>query len=103
VVDFGVTSTSANGRTLITLVGEFDIRSVDALHAAIEVAAASDDRQVHVDMAQVDFIDSAGLGGLIRAYKRFDEDGRQLRIIDPSPTVVRLLKLTGQLERFTEM
>ena len=94
-------TSSADGRFRITLAGELDIQSVDQLDAAIALAASSTDRRVEVDMSEVQFIDSSGLRGLIRAFKRFDSDGKQLRIIDPSDPVTRLLKLTGQFERFT--
>jgi anti-sigma B factor antagonist len=100
-VEFGIETTAAYGRTVITLTGELDISAVRDLEAALTAAAAAEHAHVDVDMSGVKFIDSAGLGCLIRAYKRFDEAERRLRIVDPSPTVTRLLNLTGQYERFT--
>jgi anti-sigma B factor antagonist len=97
---FGFTVSADGDRVIVTLAGELDLDTVDHLQGAW--AQAGDARLVEVDMSAVSFMDSSGLRGLIGAYKRLDTEGRRLRIVEPSERVVRLLKLTGQLERFTE-
>jgi anti-sigma B factor antagonist len=99
-MEFGFAVRSFNERTVVTLTGELDLDSVDTLQAAL--AQAANAGAVDVDMSGVTFMDSSGLRGLIGAYKKLAADGRRLRIVEPSDRVVRLLKLTGQYERFTE-
>ncbi|HEY6168921.1 MAG TPA: WecB/TagA/CpsF family glycosyltransferase [Verrucomicrobiae bacterium] len=54
---------------------------------------ASDDRHALLEMANVDFIDSTGVGLLVRLHKRLRASGRFLVLLDPSVAVRRALKL----------
>ncbi|HWI55957.1 MAG TPA: WecB/TagA/CpsF family glycosyltransferase [Bacillota bacterium] len=53
----------------------------------------ADGRHCLLDMAQVQFIDSTGIGSLIRLQKRLRLGGCQLVLLAPSPAVQRALKL----------
>lgn len=79
--------------------GEIDCSSAPYLEAAIE-QALSPGNDVRVDMSQVEFMDSAGLGALIRSYKLAAEAGGCVRIVNPSSAVERVLTITGQASRF---
>jgi anti-sigma B factor antagonist len=81
--------------------------SVDALDAAnaTEVKAAfkelsldGRDRAV-VDIAQVNFIDSSGIGALLSFYKQVDQ---KLTLRKPTPTVLSVLELL-RLHRILEI
>jgi anti-sigma B factor antagonist len=81
--------------------------SVDALDAsnATEVKSAfkelsleGRDRAV-VDLAQVDFIDSSGIGALLSFYKQMDQ---RLTLRNPTPTVLSVLELL-RLHRILEI
>ena len=50
---------------------------------------------VVVDLQQITFIDSAGLGVLVGAHRRMRERGGRLRIVRPPPLVERAFELTG--------
>lgn len=57
---------------------------------------------VDVDLSAVSFIDSSGLGALVRARHLAVDAGRRLRLTAASPQVVRLLELTGVRDLFAE-
>lgn len=86
--------------TVVAVSGEIDTATVGALRDAINAALAAGVTHLAVDMHEVTFIDSSGLGALISGYKRAERDGRALEVLDPSHVVERLLRLTGQLDRF---
>jgi anti-anti-sigma factor len=99
-MEFGFTVRVGDDRTVIALSGELDTDSVADLRLAL--TRALDSTAVEIDMAQVTFMDSSGLRELIGAYKRREAAGGSLRIVEPSTRVERLLKLTGQYERFID-
>ena len=57
--------------------------------------------QVVVDLRDVRFADSSGLGALIALNQLADEVGAALVLLDPSPILVSVLELTGTAELFT--
>ena len=96
-----VTTTQADGNTVIVVSGEVDAATSDTLRAAIFDVIEDGQSSVVVDMNEVSFIDSSGLRVLIGGYKAADTAGGSLRVGSPSDAVVRLLEITGQFERFT--
>jgi anti-sigma B factor antagonist len=75
--------------------GEVDLATCPQLR---DVLAELVDRGVHhliVDLDQVTFLDSSGIGVLIGVLGRIREHGGSLRLTAPSPHVRRVLELTG--------
>lgn len=73
--------------------GEIDSHSVHAFHEAA-TEAANLAAHVVIDLTQVTFVDSTGLGGLIAARKTARERGGSLSLVSPPPLVRRLLGST---------
>src|SRR4051794_13383610 len=94
-----VTTSSSDGQTVIAAVGEVDAASADVLRSAIFEVVDGGQSNVAVDMSDVSFIDSSGLRVLIAGYKAAEAAGGALTVQSPSDAVVRLLEITGQLER----
>ena len=65
------------------------IQFKDAVRARVSPRA----RRVVLDLGQVDFIDSSGLGAVVAAMKAMD-DGQQLDLAALQPTVDRVFRLT---------
>jgi anti-anti-sigma factor len=80
---------------------------VDAL-ALSEVSRALTDAQrdslpVIVDLEQVSFMDSRGLGSLLAANERSREGAAPISIYRPSTAVRRLMEVSGVSPVFTEV
>ncbi|HTL18805.1 MAG TPA: WecB/TagA/CpsF family glycosyltransferase, partial [Patescibacteria group bacterium] len=58
------------------------------------------DQDCLLEMCQTQFIDSTGVGFLIRLHKRLRARGRQLVLLAPSPAVLRALRLMRLTEFF---
>ena len=54
-----------------------------------------------VDLSEVSFIDSSGLGALVGAEKEMRAAGHELRLVVTQPQITRLLTLTGLDQVFT--
>ena len=48
-----------------------------------------------LDLAQMDFLDSSGLGALVQVVRRFREAGKAFVLASPTETVMRVLELTS--------
>jgi anti-anti-sigma factor len=79
--------------------GEIDTRTVHGLDAAVAEAAGLA-AHVVIDLAQVSFIDSTGLGALLVARKTGRERGRSMSLVSPPPVVRRLLGSTQLHDAF---
>ncbi len=91
---------ASDGCARLAVAGELDAASASTLIGAVINTMDAGSVHVELDMRDVTFIDSAGLGALIRAYKAAQGRG-SLVICELSDVVHRLLAITGQLERFT--
>ncbi len=83
--------------TLLQLFGELDVASSPALEA--ELARVPDDKLLVIDLRALDFIDSTGLGVLVRTHQHAKEHGQEFALVKGAGQVDRLLSLTGLSEQ----
>lgn len=89
-------STSREGQVCVVHVkGEVDIYTSPALRTALSDVTGDGCGMVIVDLAEVPFIDSSGLGVLVGALRRVRESDGELRIVSGHDTVVKILRITG--------
>lgn len=77
----------------MTVSGELDVVSSQLLER--ELAKLHGVALVVVDLRGLTFIDSTGLGVLVRAHQAAQEQGRRLGLVRGNGQVNRLLSLTG--------
>jgi anti-sigma B factor antagonist len=86
--------------------GEVDAGTVRDLGSALSEAAGDLSRTVMVDLSLVTFMDSSGLGALLRCHERLRRQGRPLVLIVPDGNAaVSVLEVSGvrrRLNVFTE-
>jgi anti-sigma B factor antagonist len=75
--------------------GEIDYATMGALSSALDEALEDDLETVVVDLQQVTFVDSLGLGVLVNAHKSLAARGRSLVLRVKHPELIKLLKITG--------
>ena len=92
--DFWMDEQSAEtGRIRLCLVGELDVAGTDRLRARLQMLARRGET-VLLDLRQLQFIDSSGLGELVRAVSDARRDGRTLEIdATLSPQVRQIIAL----------
>ncbi len=86
----------------LLLSGEIDIASTDELRAAGARAIESlgPGARLGIDMSEVTFIDSSGLGALVSIRNAAEAAGRTVWLRINSPAIVRLFELTGLRDSF---
>ena len=86
--------------TILRLSGELDTyRAPHARRAFADVAASG---LAVVDLTEVPFIDSAGLGALIGGIRRIRERSGDVAVFGAQPQVCRMLRRTG-VDRFVRL
>ncbi|MEU4424345.1 STAS domain-containing protein [Actinoplanes sp. NPDC024001] len=89
---------TTDGTTTVSLQGEIDILTVEQVRVVLGEAVAAGPERIVVDMAEVSFIDSTGLGALISGFQRARDRGIPFRLARPSHNVRQILVLSGLLE-----
>jgi anti-sigma B factor antagonist len=81
------------GYTICRPVGELDAYTVGQFREALGELATKP--KLLIDMSEVPFVDSAGLGALIGGIRRAREAGGDVAVCCNRPTLTRLLHTTG--------
>jgi len=74
-------------------VGELDAYTVSAFRESLGDIASHE--RVVIDLSDVPFMDSAGLGALIGGIRRTREQGGEVAVACSRPTLTKLLHTTG--------
>lgn len=85
-----------DGIATLEVSGEVDIAVADELAtAALDALAQDGARCVRVDLASVTFLDSSGLGALVRVRNAARDEGKDLVIANPVESVMKVFAITG--------
>ncbi|MBP3884787.1 MAG: STAS domain-containing protein [Olsenella sp.] len=88
--------TSAEGTSRrIAVMGEVDVSNASELRDAVEEAFSSNPSAVEIDLAEVPYIDSTGIGVLVGAAHRGKESGAAVTVSNPQRNVLRVLSMLG--------
>ena len=79
--------------------GEIDVANADELRTHISKALNLGPTQLIIDMAEVSYIDSTGIGVLVGGAHSAQDAGAVLRVENPQPSVKRVFTLLGVDEK----
>lgn len=89
-----------NARTVIAPHGDLDIATMGDFREALGDAVRDGARTVVVDLSEVDFVDSSGLGAIMEMYERLRHGEREVVIVvPPGSAAAVMLNLTGLRSR----
>ena len=81
--------------TVLEVKGEVDLYTSPALRERIVELVEEGQIRVIVDLQEVGFLDSSGLGALVGALKRVNERGGRLMLVCPEGSPLKVLTITG--------
>jgi anti-anti-sigma factor len=85
---------------LVTVRGELDLMAIAQLEPELERLGDEPGVDVvAVDLRELDFLDSSGLGLLVITARRLDECGRRLVLVRGQQAVQRVFEITRMTER----
>jgi anti-sigma B factor antagonist len=96
------TSEPETGRAIVSLSGSLEPELVGELRDVLIDVVDTGAPQIIVDMREVTFICSRGLGALVVAAHRARDNGQDLFALAAHPGVLRVLEMTG-LDQFLQL
>jgi len=78
-----------------SLVGEIDISNAHYFRKQLETALAEVKQNITIDLAELNYIDSTGLGVIIGVYGSVKKDGFTVKVLNPKDNVKKLLVISG--------
>ena len=92
---------SFGGLAIVALYGELRVADAPGLASHLITAVAACGPSIIVDMAGLAFVDSCGLGVLVRVLKWTRESGGDMALAAPQPQVRQVLSVTGLIDEFS--
>ncbi|MEX0755456.1 MAG: STAS domain-containing protein [Actinomycetota bacterium] len=99
-MELKIDSKTEGARTVITLAGEVDLSTAPALRERLAGLIDGGATSLVVDLRQVTFMDSTGLGVLMGAHLRIHEQDGELRLVASEGPVLRVLTLAKLTDLF---
>ena len=92
---------STDGKLVFSLAGEIDSATSDDFYAEITAAYLNDKKDVTLDCAALEFIDSTTLGTFVKIFKQLKADGNRLVLSGMRPRIKKLFEICA-LDRIME-
>jgi anti-sigma B factor antagonist len=93
-----IRTSRAGNTTTVSAAGEVDLSTVDDLRSAVTAAAKDGTDKLRLDLTGVEFIDSAGLGGLLELRSTLRSHSVTLEIAAGDGPVRQAMEITGLSE-----
>ena len=78
---------------MLSVGGDLDVVGAPDLRQAVVTAVADGCRRLILDISDLDFVDSFGLGAVVGALKRLRQRGGELALVCPSRRVRRVFEI----------
>ena len=92
---FAISVLEADGRTVVVCRGEVDLVSTAEFRTVIGEQIVEGRVHLVIDLSEVSFLDSSGLGALVAARRKARAFKGSLVLVATHPTVLRLLRVTA--------
>src|SRR5665647_396737 len=100
VVEVSVTSRPSGERTVVHVSGEVDVYTAPMLREELTALIDAEHTNLVVDLAEVSFMDSTGLGVLVGALKKIRTLGGELRLVIDQEKVLKIFRITALTQVF---
>lgn len=80
---------------VVAVSGEVDLATAESLREALVAAEARPASALVLDLEQVGFLDSTGIGELVGVHRRLGKENRPLALVVPEGPIRKILAITG--------
>ena len=99
-MDLTLTTREADGKTIVAVGGEIDVYTAPKLRDKISELVAAGAYDIVVDMHEVEFLDSTGLGVLVGGLKKVRAHDGSLRLVCNQDRLLKIFRITGLAKVF---
>lgn len=99
-MELEIPDTDVEGWTVVAASGEIDVATAPVLRDRLTELVEAGSTRLIVDLEDVDFIDSTGLGVLVGAVRRTRADAGDLRLVCTNTRILKVFEATGLHEVF---
>lgn len=100
-MELKVESSCTEGTCTLLVEGEIDVANADSFRNALMGLLEDSNKGIVVDLSQVPYIDSTGIGVLMGAAHRAEELGLDVRVVCPHENILRVLTMLGLDKQLT--
>jgi anti-sigma B factor antagonist len=94
-VKLSVSTSERDDVAVVTVSGEVDVYTAPQLRSALEDQMVNGQTRIVIDLEEVGFLDSTGLGVLVGRLKAVTKAGGWLRVVCTEERILRLFAITG--------
>ena len=95
LVDLSITRADRGDRAVVRVAGEIDVYTAPLLRDKLDEQLRNGSADLVVDLTEVSFLDSTGLGVLVGRLKRVRTIGGTLRLVVSDGRVLKVFSITG--------
>ncbi len=89
-----ITKTDSGKTSVLALAGKLDLANAAKLKDAVKELLEQEKNQIHLNMKDVDFINSSGLGALVSLMKEIRVHKGRMTLSDLAPYVNEIFEIT---------
>ncbi|MDZ7578574.1 MAG: STAS domain-containing protein [Candidatus Nanopelagicales bacterium] len=94
-MEFGIETRDVGDQTIVAVTGELDVYTAPDFEACLEELVKAGKTKLVIDLTGVSFLDSTGLGVMVKALKWVREAGGRLRVVADEDRIARVFRITG--------
>lgn len=91
--EFAISAEEHDGDVVVEVRGEVDLSTAPVLDERL--SGLADVHKLVIDLSGVSFLDSSGLGVLVRTSNKLEDHGGSIRLVVNQPQVLKVLEITG--------
>ena len=99
-MDLTLSTREADGTTVVAVGGEFDVYTAPRLRDKFTELVAAGSYDIIVDMQDVEFLDSTGLGVLVGGLKKVRAHDGSLDLVCTQERLLKIFRITGLAKVF---
>jgi anti-sigma B factor antagonist len=99
-VDLSLASRTEGDKTVVSVGGEIDVYTAPKLREQIVQLVEDGHYHLVIDMEQVEFLDSTGLGVLVGGLKRVRAHDGSLSLVCTQERILKIFRITGLTKVF---
>ncbi|AQL55738.1 anti-sigma factor antagonist [Abyssicoccus albus] len=79
----------------VKLNGELDVYTAPELRSVLEPLREKGDKDIHIDLEELSYMDSTGLGIFVGTIKELNKNEKNLYVLNASERIFKLFEITG--------